>query len=42
MCVVAQDKKRYRMYDVDSNPDLEEPEDRRDSGSDDIMLEDES
>lgn len=39
ICVVAQDKKRYRMYDVDSNPDVEEPEDGRDYGSDEEMLE---
>ena len=42
MCVVAQDKKRYRIYDVDSNPDLEEPQDITDDGGDDVILEDES
>ena len=42
MCVVTQDKKRYRMYDVDSNPEVEEKEDGLDDGSDDIMLEEES
>jgi len=41
ICIVAQDKKRYRMYDVDSNPDVEEPEDGRDSEGDENMLEEE-
>lgn len=41
MCIVAQDKKRYRMYDVDSNPDVEDPEDGRGDVSDENMLEDE-
>ena len=42
MCVVAQDKKRYRIYDVDSHPDLEELENVGDDGNDDVMLDDES
>lgn len=41
ICIVAQDKKRYRMYDVDSNPDVEEPEDGKDSEGDENMLEEE-
>ena len=40
MCVVARDKKRYRIYDVDNYPDLEEPENIGDDGDDDVMLED--
>ena len=42
MCVVAQDKKRYRIYHVDSHPDLDELESVGNDGSNDIMLEDES
>lgn len=42
MCIVAQDKKSYRIYDVDRNPDLEEREGGRDHQNDDLMFEDES
>ena len=42
MCIVAQDKKRYRIYDVDRNPNLEEREGGKEDGNDDLMFEDES
>lgn len=40
MCVLAQDRKRYRMYDVDSGPDLKEPSEDIPEEMDNVTLKD--
>ena len=37
ICVLAQDKFHYRIYDLDGSPGGEEPQETRNEGGDEIM-----